>query len=48
MESIIKYEFNEHIATSKKTMESVGKSIEIAAELCIDCLKKGKKNLIIW
>ena len=43
MQSIIKYEFNEHLATGKKTMESVGKSIEIAAELCIDCLKKGNK-----
>ena len=46
MQSIIKYEFNEHLATSKKTMESVGKSIEIAAELCIDCLKKGNKILL--
>ncbi len=40
MQSIIKYEFNEHLVTSKKTMESVGKSIEIATELCIDSLKK--------
>jgi len=46
MQSIIKYEFNEHLATSKKTMESVSKSIEIAAELCIDCLKKGNKILL--
>lgn len=46
MQSIIKYEFNEHLATGKKTMESVGKSIEIAAELCIDCLKKGNKILL--
>jgi phosphoheptose isomerase len=41
MQSIIKYEFNEHLIISKKTMESVCKSIEIAAELCIDCVKKG-------
>ena len=27
-------------------MESVGKSIEIAAELCIDSLKKGNKILL--
>ena len=46
MQSIIKYEFNEHLKVSKKTMESVGKSIEIAAELCIDCLKKGNKILL--
>ena len=46
MQSTIKQEFNEHLATSKKTMESVGKSIEIAAELCIDCLKKGNKILL--
>ena len=46
MQSIIKYEFIEHIATSKKTMESVSESIEIAAELCIDCLKKGNKILL--
>ena len=46
MQSIIKYEFNEHLIISKKTMESVGKSIEIAAELCIDCLKKGNKILL--
>ena len=46
MQSIIKYEFNEHLKVSKKTMESVGKSIEIAAELCIDSLKKGNKILL--
>ena len=46
MQSIIKYEFIEHLATSKKTMESVSESIEIAAELCIDCLKKGNKILL--
>jgi len=46
MQSIIKYEFNEHLKVSKKTMESVGKSIEVAAELCINCLKKGKKILL--
>ena len=44
MQSIIKYEFNEHLTISKKTMESVGKPIEIAAEICIDCLKKVIKS----
>ena len=33
MQSIIKYEFNEHLATGKKTMESVSKSIEIARKI---------------
>ncbi len=46
MQSIIKYEFNEHLKASKKTMESVSDSIEIAALLCIDSLKKGNKILL--
>ena len=46
MQSIIKYEFNEHLKTSKMTMDSIGKSIETAAELCIDSLKNGGKILI--
>ena len=46
MQSIIKYEFNEHLTTSKKTMESVSESIEIAALLCIDSLKQGNKILL--
>ncbi len=31
MRSIIKNEFNEHIKTSKKVMDSLSESIEIAA-----------------
>ena len=46
MQSIIKYEFNEHLTTSKKTMESVSESIEVAALLCIDSLKQGNKILL--
>ena len=46
MQSIIKYEFNEHLKASKKTMESVSESIEIAAVLCIDSLKQGNKILL--
>ena len=42
MQSIIKHEFNEHLKTSKKTMESISESIENAAVLCIDSLKNGK------
>ena len=47
MQSIIKHEFSEHLKASKKTMESIGKPIEIAAKICIDSLKKGGKILII-
>ena len=46
MQSIIKYEFNEHLKTSRITMDSIGKPIEIAAKLCIDSLKNGGKILI--
>ena len=46
MQLIIKNEFNEHIKASKKTIESTGKLIEIAANICIDGLKNGNKILI--
>ena len=46
MQSTITEEFSEHLKVSKKTMESVGKTIEIAAKLCIDSLKNGNKILI--
>ena len=46
MQSTIKNEFNEHIKASKKTIESTSKLIEIAANICIDSLKKGNKILI--
>ena len=46
MQSIIKHEFSEHLKVSKKTMESIGKPIEIAAKLCIDSLKNSNKILI--
>ena len=46
MESTIKHEFNEHIKTSKLTMESMSGKIEEAAKICIDCLKSGNKILI--
>jgi D-sedoheptulose 7-phosphate isomerase len=46
MQSIIKYEFNEHLKTSQATMKSVGSSLETVASLCIDCLKNGRKILI--
>ena len=46
MQSIIKYEFNEHLETTRITMDSICKPIAIAAELCIDSLKNGGKILI--
>jgi len=46
MQSTIKEEFSEHLKVSKKTMESIGKPIEIAAKLCIDSLKNGNKILM--
>ena len=46
MQSTITEEFSEHLKVSKKTMESIGKPIEIAAKLCIDSLKNGNKILI--
>jgi D-sedoheptulose 7-phosphate isomerase len=46
MQSIIKHEFSEYLKVSKKTMESIGKPIEIAAKICIDSLKNGNKILI--
>ena len=46
MQSTIKNEFNEHIKVSKKTIESSSKLIEIAANICIDSLKKVNKILI--
>jgi D-sedoheptulose 7-phosphate isomerase len=46
MQSIIKNEFNKHIKASKETMQSAGKLIEIAANICIDSLKNGNKILI--
>ena len=46
MQSIIKNEFNKHIKDSKETMRPTGKLIEIAANICIDSLKKGNKILI--
>ena len=46
MQSIIKNEFSKHMKASKETMQSAGKLIEIAANICIDSLKKGNKILI--
>ncbi len=46
MQSIIEFELNEHLKTSKATLESIGESLEVAAKLCIDGLKNGGKILL--
>ena len=46
MQSIIKQEFSEHIKASLETIKSISKPIEIASNLCIDCLNKGNKILL--
>jgi len=46
MKSIIEFEFNEHLKTAQATMELIGDSLEIAANLCINSLKSGGKILI--
>jgi len=46
MQSIIEFEFNEHLKTSQTTLEYIAKPLEIAANLCIDCLKNDGKILI--
>ena len=46
MQSIIKFEFKEHLKTSQATFESIGHSEEEAAKLCIDCLKNGNKIIL--
>ena len=46
MQSIIKFEFEEHLNTSQATFVSIGHSVEVAAKLCIDCLKNGNKILL--
>jgi len=46
MQSIIKFEFEEHLKTSQATFESIGHSVELAAKLCINCLKNGNKILL--
>ena len=46
MQSIIKNEFNAHLNSSQQTLENIGLNIEIAANICVDSLKKGNKILI--
>ena len=46
MQSIIEFEFSEHLKTSQATLESIGAPLEIATNFCIDSLKNGGKILI--
>jgi D-sedoheptulose 7-phosphate isomerase len=46
MQSIIKQEFSKHIKATEETIKSISKPIEIASNLCIDCLKNGNKILL--
>ena len=46
MQKIIQSEFNEHILTSKKTLDSISLLIESAALICIDSLQNDGKILI--
>ena len=46
MQSIIKFEFEEHLKTSQATFESIGHSVEVAAKICLQCLKNGNKILL--
>jgi D-sedoheptulose 7-phosphate isomerase len=46
MQSIIEFEFSEHLKTAQATLEYIAGPLEIAANLCIDCLHNGGKILI--
>ena len=46
MKSIIEFEFSEHLKTAQATLEYIAGPLEIAANLCIDCLHNGGKILI--
>ncbi len=46
MQSIIKFEFSEHLKTAQATLEYIAGPLEIAANLCIDSLQNGGKILI--
>ena len=46
MQSTIKNEFIEHLKVANKAMSSNVESIELAAKICINCLKGGNKILL--
>ena len=46
MHSRIQEEFNDHIATSKVTLEKISEALENAALMCIGCLNEGGKIIL--
>ena len=46
MQSRIQKEFNDHIATSKATLENISGTLENAAIMCINCLNEGGKIVL--
>ena len=46
MQSIIEFEFNEHLKVARKTMGCIAKNLEDAANMCIDSLGMGGKIII--
>jgi D-sedoheptulose 7-phosphate isomerase len=46
MKKIIEYEFNEHLKTTKATMDCIYELVESAAKICINAFKNGNKILI--
>ena len=46
MHSRIRKEFNDHIATSKVTLEKISEALENAALMCIGCLNEGGKIIL--
>jgi D-sedoheptulose 7-phosphate isomerase len=46
MKKIIEFEFNEHLKTTKATMDCIYESVESAAQICVDALKNSNKILI--
>ena len=47
MQSIIEFEFSEHLKTSQATLKYIADPLEDAANLCIDSLQNGGKILIL-
>jgi D-sedoheptulose 7-phosphate isomerase len=47
MQSIINSEFSEHIKVSGDTIKALDHKIEIAAKICIECLKDNNKILLM-
>jgi len=46
MQSIIEFEFSEHLKAAQATLEYIADPLEIAANLCIDSLQSGGKILL--